>query len=89
MRGPPELPLFRACSGLNQGERVSLNGEVPVDGGDDAARHGAPELCAQRISNGDYGVSHLRLGGISEFCRSQSRGVDVQDGQVTDAVLPH
>ena len=64
------------CVCLQQCQGAAVKGQVPVDGGDDAVGHRAPQLGAQRVADGDDSVADLQRVGITKFCRGQAVGVD-------------
>ena len=57
--GPSRVARVEGGGGLEQGHALSVHIYGPVDGGDDAVGHGAPQLLPQGIPDGVGRIAHL------------------------------
>ena len=71
---------------LDQRHRPVVDLKVAVDRGDDAARHRAAQLRAERIADGDDAVAHGQFARIAELRGLQVRRVHLQHGKVARLV---
>ena len=63
---------------------------IPVDGGDDAVGHGAPQLLPQRIADGRHRVPPPPEGWSHRTGRASGRrSVDLQHRQIALCILSH
>ena len=75
---------------MQQGHGLAVYLHRPVDGGDDAVGHGAPQLHAQGVADGVGRVAHLHQVGVAEFRgRQRILGIGLQNGQVLLLVIAH
>lgn len=75
--------------GLDQGHRITVQGHIPVDGGDDSIGQGAPKGGAQRVPDGQGLVPHRQRSGVAELRRGQPLGVNFQQGQIGLGITAH
>ena len=75
--------------GLEEGHRVAVGVHVPVNGGDDAVGHGAPELLAQGVADGQGRIPHLEQVGVPELCGGQAGAVNFEHGQIVGLIAAH
>ena len=75
--------------GLNQVHGAPVHIDIPVDGGNNAVGHGAPELHAQGVADCHHTVPHIHVVRVAEFRRGQIRGIHLQHGQVAGGVAAH
>ena len=67
--------------GLHHGKGLIVDGDLPLQGGDDARGDGAAQL-AQGIADGHHRGAHLELVGIAHDGRGQALGLHFDDGDV-------
>ena len=86
---PAGVARVEGGGGLEQYHGVPVHVHIPVDGGDDAVGHGAPQLLPQRIADGRHRVPHLQKGGVTELGGRQAGAVDLQHRQIALCILSH
>ena len=88
--GPAGVAGVQGHVGLDQGHGPAVHVHVPVQGGDETVRKGAPELHAQGVADGVNRLAHRQEGRVPQLRRGQVPGVhDLEDRQVVDLVADH